>query len=69
MSASKVHESDCEQGYRNCLRTIVSEAFGVRLKKGESKFDYRNGGNKAWNQRIDEIRLDRLTPPTSQTGY
>jgi hypothetical protein len=48
--------------YRNCLRTIVAESFGVRLKKGESKYDYRGGGNKAWNQRIEEIRLDRLTP-------
>lgn len=48
--------------YRNCLRTIVAESFGVRLKKGENKFDYRAGGNEAWTQRIDEIRLERLTP-------
>jgi hypothetical protein len=48
--------------YRNCFRTIVSESFGIRLKKGESKFDYRTGGALAWNQRIDEIRLERLTP-------
>lgn len=47
--------------YRNCLHTIVAEVFGVRLKKGENKFDYRSGGNQAWLQRIDEIRLDRLT--------
>src|SRR5437899_6167026 len=32
--------------YQNCLRTIVSEAFGVR--GDESKFDYRHGGNKKW---------------------
>lgn len=48
--------------YRNCLRTIVAEAFGIRLKHGENKFDYRAGGNVKWTQRIDEIRLERLTP-------
>src|SRR5262245_14232422 len=48
--------------YRNCLRTIVAESFGIRPKKGENKFDYRTGGNQSWTQRIDEIRLERLTP-------
>jgi integrase len=51
--------------YRNCLRTIVAETFGIREKKGESKFDYRspNGtGNSKWTGRIDEIRLERVTP-------
>jgi len=48
--------------YRNCLRTVVAESFGIRPKKGENKFDYRAGGNLAWTQRIDEIRLERLTP-------
>jgi Phage integrase family len=48
--------------YRNCLRTIVAECFGIRPKKGENKFDYRAGGNQAWTKRIDEIRLERLTP-------
>lgn len=47
--------------YRNCFRTIVAEAFGIRAKKGENKFDYRAGGNAKWTQRIDEIRLERLT--------
>ena len=47
--------------YQNCLRTIIAEAFGIRLKKGESKFDYRTGGQKAWVERIDGIRLERLT--------
>ena len=47
--------------YRNCLRTIAAEVFGIRPKKGENKFDYRAGGNKAWTARIDEIRLERLT--------
>jgi integrase len=46
--------------YQNCLRTIVSEAFGVR---GDgSKYDYRHGGNQKWMERIDGIRLERVTP-------
>jgi integrase len=45
--------------YQNCLRTIVSEIFGVR---GDvSKFDYRQGGNKKWVERIDGTRLERVT--------
>jgi hypothetical protein len=48
--------------YRRCLRTIVAESFGIRPKKNESKYDYRTGGHEAWMQRIDEIRLERLTP-------
>jgi integrase len=46
--------------YQNSLRTIVSEVFGVNDDK--SKFDYRHGGNQAWVQRIDSIRLERVTP-------
>jgi integrase len=46
--------------YQNCLRTIVSEAFGVR--SSESKYDYRSGGNEKWVGRIDGIRLERVTP-------
>ena len=51
--------------YRNCLRTIVAECFGIREKKGESKYDYRSGdetGNSKWTTRIDEIRIERFTP-------
>lgn len=47
--------------YRNCLRTVVGEAFGVKPKKGASRFDYRTGGNQEWAKRIDAIRLSRLT--------
>jgi len=46
--------------YQNCFRTIISEAFGV--KGGESRFDYRQGGNKKWVSRMDGIRLQRVTP-------
>ncbi|MGC8990484.1 MAG: tyrosine-type recombinase/integrase [Verrucomicrobiia bacterium] len=46
--------------YANCFRTIVSEAFGVRA--GSKKFDYKTGGNRAWRDQIDRIRLARVTP-------
>jgi integrase len=46
--------------YQNCLRTLVSEAFGIKGDK--SKFDYRHGGNQKWVERIDGIRLERVTP-------
>ncbi len=46
--------------YQNCLRTIVAEIFGV--KGDDSKFDYRQGGNQKWVERIDGIRLERVTP-------
>ncbi len=46
--------------YQNCLRTIVSQIFGV--KGDDSKFDYRQGGNQKWRERIDNIRLERVTP-------
>jgi integrase len=46
--------------YQNCLRTIVSETFGV--KGDRTKYDYRHGGNKKWIGRIDGIRLERVTP-------
>ena len=31
--------------YRRCLRTLVAESFGIRVKNGESKYDYRTGGH------------------------
>lgn len=46
--------------YQNCFRTLVSEVFGV--KGDESKYDYRQGGNRRWTERIDRIRLERVTP-------
>lgn len=46
--------------YQNCLRTIASEVFAIR--GGKAKFDYRGTGHADWLQKIDSIRLDRLTP-------
>ena len=39
--------------YQNCLRTIVSEAFGLR--GDQSKYDYRHGGNQKWLDRLKKI--------------
>ena len=46
--------------YQNCLRTIIAESFGVR--GGVAKYDYRAGGSQQWAERIDCIRLSRVTP-------
>jgi integrase len=62
VDASRKLRARTFDNYRRCFRTIVAEAFGIRPKKSESKFDYRTGGHQAWAQRIDEIRLERLTP-------
>ena len=47
--------------YQTCLRTIVSEAFGVR-EMMTRKYDYRHGGNAKWAERVNGIRLERVTP-------
>jgi integrase len=46
--------------YQNCLRTIVSGAFGVQADR--ARFDYRSGGNQKWRERVDRILLARVTP-------
>lgn len=48
--------------YQNCLRTILSQTFGI--KSDESKFDYRSAanGNRKWAERVDGIHLERVTP-------
>jgi len=46
--------------YQNCFRTIVSQVFGVASDR--SKFDYKGEGHSKWLERIDAIRLARLTP-------
>ncbi len=48
--------------YQNCLRTILSQTFGI--KSDESKYDYRSAenGNRKWAERVDGIRLERVTP-------
>lgn len=46
--------------YQNCFRTIVAGAFGVK-DDADARFDYRSGGNQKWTERIDHIRLERVT--------
>ncbi|MBI4325266.1 MAG: site-specific integrase [Chloroflexi bacterium] len=54
------------RNYGVCFRRIVADAFGIR---GDvSRFDYRHGGREAWRQRIDRIRLDKLTPARVQAA-
>ena len=48
--------------YQNCLRTILSQTFGI--KSDDSKYDYRSAanGNRKWAERVDGIHLERVTP-------
>jgi integrase len=46
--------------YTNALRKIVSDMFG--LEPGTSKYDYQSGGNAAWVAKVDDIRLEKITP-------
>jgi hypothetical protein len=50
--------------YIRCFRRIVAGAFGIDDPK---KYDYRNGGRRAWVDRIDSIRLDKITAQVVQT--
>ena len=45
--------------YANCLRTVCAGVYGIR--DTDAKFDYRTGGNQKWRERLDSIRLERLT--------
>lgn len=47
-------------GYVTSLRWFVAQAF--RVADSPAKFDHRTGGRAAWVERIDRVRLDRLTP-------
>jgi integrase len=54
------------KNYATCLRVIAAEAFHIRRDK--SKYDYVKGGAAAYHQRIDRIRLDKLTPARVQAA-
>ncbi len=51
----KTFEDYCQK-----FRTIVSQIFGI--KGGREKFDYVNGGRKAWVTKIDRVKLAQVTP-------
>jgi integrase len=48
------------EDYCRSFRTILSQIF--QIKGGREKFDYINGGRKAWIAKIDRIRLADVTP-------
>jgi integrase len=52
------------KGYARALRRIVSELEGI--DGGKEKFDYHSGGHAAWQERVDSVRLSRLTPERIQ---
>jgi len=46
--------------YCRSFRSIVSQIF--EIKAGNEKFDYVNGGRKAWLGKIDRVKLSDVTP-------
>jgi len=46
--------------YENCFRSILANVFGI--KDTAAKYDYRTGGNQKWRERVNSIRLAKLTP-------
>ncbi|MCB1231634.1 MAG: tyrosine-type recombinase/integrase [Verrucomicrobiae bacterium] len=45
--------------YAKALRRITAGVFGI----GEgNKYDAKQGGTKAWRNRVDSVKLDKLTP-------
>jgi hypothetical protein len=48
------------QDYCRSFRRIVSEIFGIH--GGHEKYDYVNGGRKAWLDKINKVRLADVTP-------
>lgn len=51
--------------YQSALRIVAAAVFGVRLGKGQSKYDYRSKsgerGHDLWVAKIDDHHLDELT--------
>ena len=47
------------RGYVNCLRTIVSEVFGI--DGGRERFDHKLGGAKRWADKVDAIPVQQIT--------
>jgi integrase len=51
-------------GYVAAFRRIVSDLFNLDL--GKQKFDPHSGGNQKWVQRVDSVKLAKLTPQKIQ---
>lgn len=56
-------ESTLEE-YFSAFRLIVTESFGIDGTK--QKYDYRTGGRSRWLERVEQVRLDALTPDRVQ---
>ncbi|MBV8330979.1 MAG: tyrosine-type recombinase/integrase [Verrucomicrobia bacterium] len=52
------------EGYAKALRQIVSQSFG--LASGTEKYDYRNGGQSKWLEKVHSIKLAEMTPSRVQ---
>jgi integrase len=46
--------------YARAFRRIVADIFDI--KGGKKRFDYRNGGNREWVQKVHAVRLAEVTP-------
>jgi integrase len=54
------------RNYAVCMRKIVGDAFNI---KGDARrYDYRHGGRSAYVEKIDAIKLDKLTPALVQAA-
>jgi integrase len=52
------------RGYVASLRRIVSDSFGLDLEK--KKFDPHGGGHQEWVERVNAVKLAKLTPQKVQ---
>jgi integrase len=52
------------RGYVAAFRRIVSDSFGLDL--GNRKFDPHGGGHRKWVERVDAVKLAKLTPQKVQ---
>ena len=52
------------QGYVTAFRRIVSDSFNLDL--GKKKFDPHGGGNQEWVQRVNAVKLAKVTPQKIQ---
>jgi integrase len=46
--------------YARAFRRIVADIFDIR--GGRKRFDYRNGGNRQWIEKVHAVRLAEVTP-------
>jgi len=52
------------EGYAKPFRQIVSQSFG--LAAGTDKYDYRDGGQSKWLEKVHSVKLAEVTPARVQ---